>query len=336
MSVLNNFLLAIINFFYRLVPNYGVAIILFTIFVKLVLSPLDLKSRKSMRKMSAVNPKLEVLRKKYANDQEKLNQKTAELYKAEQISPMSGCLPMLLTMPILFAMFAAMRAVANEQLVSQFLQLINGIEPATEPFLWIKNLWMPDSFMKSIMPDEAALRVITQDVWERVSATLVNNGTLSADALLSFADKAAFDAYLAGIPEAIAASPMYASYLTTVPALTNVSILFFSFTVYSNVNGYFILPILAVVTQFAMTKLTQQNQAPATQGGADNPAASTNKMMMWIMPIMSLFFCATSSAAFAVYWVMSNVIAGAQQVVFSKYFDWQDRKAAVAQEVGIK
>lgn len=336
MSVLNNFLLAIINFFYQLIPNYGVAIILFTILIKALLSPLDLKSRRSMRKMSAVNPKIEALKKKYANDQEKLNQKTAELYKEEKISPMSGCLPMLLTMPILFAMFAAMRMVANDKLVEQFLLLINGQDPAVEPFLWIRNLWMPDSFMKSIMPDQAALRAITQDVWERISATLVADGKLSADTLLTFANKEAFDAYIAGIPDLIAASPMYESYLTTIPMFTNVQILFFNFSIYTNVNGYFILPILAVVTQMIMTRLTQNPATTPQAGGADNPAASTNKMMMMVMPIMSLVFCATSSAAFAVYWVMSNVIAGVQQVVFNRYFEWQDRKAAVAQEVGIK
>jgi YidC/Oxa1 family membrane protein insertase len=117
--MINDFLLGIINFFYSIVPNYGVAIILFTVFIKLCITPLDLKSRRSMRRMAVINPKMQELQKKYANDKEKLNQKMQELYKKEKINPLSGCLPMLLTMPILFAMFAAMRQIANEQLVRQ-------------------------------------------------------------------------------------------------------------------------------------------------------------------------------------------------------------------------
>ena len=58
--------------------------------------------------------------------------------------------------------------------------------------------------------------------------------------------------------------------------------------------------------------------------------------MMMLMPLMSLWFCTTSSAAFALYWVASSVIAALQQIAFTRYFAWQDRKAAVAEEVGIK
>lgn len=331
---IEHLLLPIIQFFYNIIPNYGVAIILFTIVIKAALSPLDLKSRRSMKRMADLNPKLEAIKKKYANDQEKLNAKTAELYKAEKINPLSGCLPMLLTMPILFAMFAAMRIVANDQLVAQYLQLSNGVVPKTEGFLWIQNLWMPDSFAKSIMPDFASLQGIGKEVWERVSGQLAASGTIPQ--ALQFVDTAAFTSFIQAIPQHIADNAIYTTYLETVPGLTNINMLLFSLSIFKQVNGYFILPILAVVSQYVSQKLSTAGNPNAANANASSPTASTNKMMTLIFPLMSLLFCATSSSAFAIYWVVSNLIAAAQQVAFNKYFAWQDRKAAIAQEVGTK
>lgn len=325
---MNDFLLAIINFFYSIVPNYGVAIILFTIFVKLCLSPLDLKSRRSMKRMNDIKPKTDLLQKKYANDKEKLNLKMQELYKQEKINPLAGCLPMLLTLPILFAMFGAMRQIANEQLVRQFLLLINGVEPPVEPFLWIRNLWMPDTFSSPMMPDFNSLRAIGQDVWLRVSAAL--DGVQP----LAFADNTAFTAYINDIPNLINASSLYQGYLQSMAGWTNVNVLLFKFTVFVQMNGYFVLPILAVATQYVSQKFMNPTAAPTPQQNTQAP--NTGKTMMMLMPLMSLYFCMTSSAAFAIYWVMSNVIAAVQQVAFNRYFAWQDRKAAIAGEVGIK
>ncbi len=336
--MINEFLISIINFFYRIVPNYGVAIILFTIVIKAALSPLDLKSRRSMRRMNELKPKMDALQKKYANDKEKLNQKMSELYKAEKANPLSGCLPMLLSLPILFFMFAAMRHIANQQLVEQFLQLINGVEPAREPFLWIKNLWMPDNFSFSIMPDYNALRAITDvNIWNAGIQSIMQKGILTADVLPQLASKEALTAYIATIPDLIAGAPLYQQYLATIPGWTNINMLLFRVSVFVQVNGYFILPVLAMVTQALSSKFMnpQQTAAPAT-GPDGKPAPNPGKTMMMMMPLMSLFFCMTYSSAFALYWVMSNVIATVQQVAFNRYFEWQDRKASVAGEVGIK
>ncbi len=329
-TALCNFLISIISFIYNnLVHNYGVAIILFTILVKLVLTPLDLKSRRSMRKQSLLAPQIEEIKKKYGKDPEKLNQKTQELYKKNGVSMLGGCLPMLLTMPILFAMFSAMRSVANNELISQYLQMIHGQVPVIEPFLWIKNLWMPDSFAASIMPDANALKVITDmNLWTSVSQTLVNAGTLPQSALLSFADKAAFDAFIAAIPATIQAAPNYATFLQAVPGWQEVNAFLFKFSVFVHMNGYFILPVLAAVTQFYSQKLMQQ------PGAQTDATASTNRTMMMMMPFMSLFFCMSYSSAFALYWVTSNVVATVQQIAFTRYFAWQDSKTTVAGEVG--
>ena len=94
-----------LKLFYRIVPNYGIAIILLTIVVKGALYPLTRKSFTSMRRMQELQPKINELREKYKNDQQKMNQAMAEFYKKEKVNPLGGCLPMLLQIPFFIAMF---------------------------------------------------------------------------------------------------------------------------------------------------------------------------------------------------------------------------------------
>ena len=86
----------ILQWIYGLVDNYGIAVIIFTVLIRTVLTPFEVKSRKGMRKMSEIQPKLNKLQQKYGDDKQRLQQKQAELMKKEHYNPMSGCLPMLL------------------------------------------------------------------------------------------------------------------------------------------------------------------------------------------------------------------------------------------------
>ena len=95
----------ILGWIYEFIPNYGWALILFTLVVKLLLLPLGLKQQKSMTKMQVIQPKLEELKEKYKNDQQKQSQEMMKLYKEYDISPMGGCLPMLIQLPILFMLY---------------------------------------------------------------------------------------------------------------------------------------------------------------------------------------------------------------------------------------
>ena len=94
---------------YQFIPNYGWVIILFSLLVKLVTMPLSLKSFKSMQAMKDIQPKLDELRKKHKNNPQALNQETMKLYKTVGVNPFSGCLPMLLQMPLFFGLFAVFR-----------------------------------------------------------------------------------------------------------------------------------------------------------------------------------------------------------------------------------
>ncbi len=116
---------------FRIIPNYGFVIILFSLLVKILLSPLTKKSFQSTRRMQDLQPKIQVLKEKHKNDPKKLNAAQAELFKAEGVNPLGGCLPMLLQMPILIAFFTIFRST---------------IEFRGAPFFgWITDLSVPDT-----------------------------------------------------------------------------------------------------------------------------------------------------------------------------------------------
>jgi len=332
MGFLNSLLLTIMKAMHSFINNYALTIILFTILIKLVVMPLNLKSRRSTMRMTSVQPKMQALQEKYKDDQEKLNQKLQELYRKEGVSPMGGCLPMIFSMFILFAMFYALRTFANEQLVAQFLTFYHNpdIDPTTltDSFLWIKNLWMPDSPFATFLPDVQSLQLVEYDVWNNVSAKLAAAGTIPE--ALSFVDRNAAMAFVNEVAAPFIASDAYAPFIAPVTGLGNLSILgIIRFTIYKIGNGWFVLPIVSILTQIFMQNLTM-----ASQPAAANQAGS-QKTMLYVMTFMSLYFCAIYNSAFALYWVISNVYAIVEHIAFDRYFKLQDRKAAKAEEVGI-
>jgi len=332
MGFLNSLLLTLIKALHTIINNYAVTIIVFTLLIKLVVMPLNLKSRKSTQRMQLVQPKMKELQEKYKNDQEKLNQKMQELYRKEGVSPMGGCLPMIVSMFVLFAMFYALRTFANEQLVTQFLTFYHNptIDPSTltDSFLWIRNLWMPDSPFATYLPDVQSLQLVDFDVWNRISAEMAASGAIPQ--ALQFADRNAMMTYINEVVAPFIASDVYAPYVAPIAGLGNLSILgIIKFTIYKFGNGWFVLPLISVVSQIFMQKMTMQN----TQ--MDPNQAGTSKTMLYMMTFMSLYFCAIYNSAFALYWVISNLYAIVENIGFTKYFEIQDRKAATAEEVGI-
>ena len=218
MNFLNSLLLTLIKALHTVINNYALTIIVFTILIKLVVMPLNLKSRRSTMRMSSVQPKMAELQEKYKDDQEKLNQKMQELYRKEGISPMGGCLPMIISMVILFAMFYALRTFANEQLVTQFLTFYHhpDMDPSTltDSFFWIRNLWMPDSPFATYMPDVNSLQLVDFQVWNDISAKLAAAGTIPE--ALAFADRNAMMAYITDVVKPLVASTAYPPYVPPV------------------------------------------------------------------------------------------------------------------------
>lgn len=313
---MNDFLVAILNGINSVIHNYGWSMVVFTLLIKLVLLPLDYKSRKSMRRMTKLQPQIAKLQKKYANDKEKLNQKSAELYRKEGINPMSGCLPLLVSMAILWIMFAAMRTVANTEMASQALNLLTTGTQANESWLWIKNIWMPDSPFNPVIADNANLRMIPADIWAKVFASL---DPASVTALAQYGIDAAT---ISGetVFAALQTLPIYAQETQLWATMPQLNLLIVNLSIYAHNNGWFILPILAAVTQYLMT-LSQPQTAAADP---NNPAASTNKFMKYFFPLFSLWICSSYNAIFALYWVVSNVFAWVQGLVMNKMFEKMD------------
>ncbi len=98
------------RYIYMLLENYGWTLVVFTLVTKLILLPLTVKQQKSMAKMQAVQPKIQALQKKYEYDKEKLNQEMVKIYQENNINPMSGCLPLLIQLPVLFALYYIIRS----------------------------------------------------------------------------------------------------------------------------------------------------------------------------------------------------------------------------------
>ena len=134
-----------LGWLYDLVGSYGIAIVIFTIVVKLCLYPLYAKQMKSTVAMSKVQPRMKELQSKYDNDKETLNAKLAELYKEENINPAGGCLPMIIQMPIIFGLFALLRNPLAYMGTSE--RMLFAIH---ESFLWMTDLSQPDKWILPI------------------------------------------------------------------------------------------------------------------------------------------------------------------------------------------
>lgn len=124
------FIIPFFTFLHNFIPNYGVVIIIFALVLKILLNPLTKKQMDSMKRLGELSPKMTAIREKYKDDPVKMNEQIMKMYKEEKINPMGGCIPMLLQLPILYALFAVFRST---------------IELRQQPFiLWIHDLSAPD------------------------------------------------------------------------------------------------------------------------------------------------------------------------------------------------
>ena len=124
----------LMNLFYSVIPNYGVAIIVLTLLVKILLWPLGQKSYKSMSEMKKIQPLMKEIREKYKDDKQRMNQEVMGLYRTYKINPLGGCLPMVVQLPVFFALYR---------------MLYEAIELRHAPFfLWIDDLAAPDRLFR--------------------------------------------------------------------------------------------------------------------------------------------------------------------------------------------
>jgi YidC/Oxa1 family membrane protein insertase len=168
-GAISGLLLDVIRFFYKISHSWGIAIILLAVALNLLLFPLTNKSFKSMQKMQALQPEMEALKAKHKDNPQKMNKEVMELYKKYNINPFSGCLPLLLQMPIFIALYNA---------------LVRFVEFKNARFLWIKDLSLPDALRLpatlpvvgnsiNILPILMAISMIVQQKLSSASAGAV-------------------------------------------------------------------------------------------------------------------------------------------------------------------
>lgn len=146
---LQDLLIGILVFFYDLIPNFGIAIILLTLLISLLLFPLTLKQTRSMKAMSEIQPDVKALQAEHKGDREKLNQELMALYKERGVNPAAGCLPILLQMPIWFALFRVLRGLGEAPYRADHLDSDSALagalekQPPDDSFLGMNLLTSP-------------------------------------------------------------------------------------------------------------------------------------------------------------------------------------------------
>lgn len=164
---LTNLLRDALGFFFRFTGNYGVAIILLTVAVKVVLLPLNISQMKAMRKMQEVGPKVKELQAKHKSDPQKVNQETMKLYREHGVNPVAGCLPLLVQFPILIALFQAFQDPRlGPDVVPSFLGLNLSLPSASQHALIVglTGISLPLGLRYLVLPLLAGLTTYWQTV----------------------------------------------------------------------------------------------------------------------------------------------------------------------------
>ena len=286
----------ILKVLYDLTTNYGVAIILFSILVKLVLLPMNAKGKKSMMKMSRLTPDIERIKKKYPDDTNKQQQLTQELYKKEGVSTCSGCLWSFIPLLILFPLYTVIRQPIEYMLgeTAENAAAIVDVIKTAAPELFGKNDFYAEMIAARHIPDFVEqIRAVLPEISEATLAG-VNFDFLGID---------------------LGRQP---------------SINFFAWEAFDWANiGLFLLPVLSAASSvLSMLISNKQNDSVVTneKGIQDKEAAKnsqqnqTAKTMMWMMPIMSLWIGFTVPAALSVYWLISGVLGTIADTFMTKHY----------------
>ena len=284
----------IINLIYRLVQNYGLSIIIFTILIKVLLLPLNIKSQKAMRKQQKIQPVLAELQKKYANDQQKLQQEMMKLYKDNDVSMAGGCLPMLIQLPILIGLYRVIQAPIKYLLrvdiadVGVIEKVNNIVALMTEKFPQELGSYASMGAEKLFKNAQIQLATWSEKVLDAADAWVINFDFLGLN--------------LAKVPSAGFGSLMQGDFndLSTIALL--------------------IIPALAVFTTWLSMKQSQNMSGQSKQDPNSQTAQMSNTMNL-MMPIMTGFFTISLPSGMGIYWIVSNILQMVQQVVLNKYLE---------------
>lgn len=281
----------LVRLFYNLTNSYGVALILFTLVIKLIMLPFQMKSKKSMMRMSRVSGQMQELQKRYAKNQAKLQEEMQKLYEEEGVNPMSGCLWSLIPFPILIALYSIIR-----QPITHFMMLSKDVlqtvvQSAADAGVNLTNI---------VMMDKATGTPALKDgLYQLASYGQINLVKAVQEKGLS-TPEGWFDMNYNFLGLDLTATPW--EYVK-------------SFTFTWAVIGVILIPILAGLSQFVFSKLTMK-----TQPQADAAGGASMKSMMYMMPLMSVYIAFIMPAALGVYWIAQSVFSLIQEAILNKTF----------------
>lgn len=294
----------IIENIYKLVSNYGLAIIIFTVIIKLILIPLNIRSQKAMKKQQKIQPVLAELQQKYANDQQKLQREMTKLYKENNISMTGGCLPMLVQMPILVGLY---------QVIQKPISYLVGVT---------SDMWNTAPFINEVIRLQNAMVDLGRNIGNLASMSMQQLADNSQIQLSKWAEMIGTSGTaLEGVADV---HPWILNFnflgldLSNAPSAAFNYIMRLDFSNWSIV-ALLIIPVLAVVASVVSMKLTQ---AQSGQNNNDNgQAAQMSKSMGLMMPVMTAFFTVTLPAGLGLYWIISSVTQILQQLLTNLYLD---------------
>lgn len=275
----------LLDFINNLVGNYGLAIILFTVVIKLLMLPLSIKQQKTMKKTAKIQEQLKIIQFKYKNDPEKLNRETMELYKKENMSPFSGCLSVIMQFILLISIFYMVRypltymeRVDKDQINTYIQQMKDDGKTVSEAYSEI-DVVREIEYLRDKFPEDEKLKEIN-----------LNMNFFGLD--------------LSKIPQ------------------QNLS----DWTVY-------IIPILYIISTFISMRITTSMQKKSKENKdviditeekqeekseMEDAMEQSNKMMSWMMPIMSVSISLVAPLGLALYWLVNNVLMIAERLVLDK------------------
>ena len=281
----------LVRLFYNLTNSYGVALILFTLVIKLIMLPFQMKSKKSMMRMSRVSGQMQELQKRYAKNQAKFQEEMQKLYEEEGVNPMSGCLWSLIPFPILIALYSIIR-----QPITHFMMLSKDVlqtvvQSAADAGVNLTNI---------VMMDKATGAPALKDgLYQMAAYGQINLVKAVQEMGLSTPD-GWFNVNYKFLGLDLTATPW--EYVK-------------NFTFTWAVIGVILIPILAGLSQFVFSKLTMK-----TQPQADAAGGASMKSMMYMMPLMSVYIAFIMPAALGVYWIAQSVFSLIQEAILNKTF----------------
>lgn len=301
---ISNFFGVIIDYIYNFLhhtfglESIGMTIIIFTIFTRILLLPLAFKQQKSMREMQKIQPEMKKIQDKYKNkkdpeSQKKMQMEISQLYQKHGTSPFGGCLPLLVQLPIIWALFQVLRNLpayigSVRNIYVGIVSKIAGISGVgavlTEINESLKVLGVKD-FNPAVDSNVIELfSKFTSEQWNLLFEKMPDLSGVLSDSV-NHIEKIY---YMLGIN------------LADNPNLMSIGVL---------------IPVLNVVAQFLVSKFTMTN----TNG--NDQAAQTNRTMMYTMPFVTGFFTISMPAGLGLYWLVGTLFQLVQQIVINKYLD---------------